>query len=157
MVSISSETAEQVEQRLVQVISEAELVVHDGSWSFEESEVPPALTPEVLAVVRDEDVWSSLVPAPGPGAETSTGVPAGTAERERFGLFSFHFPHAADNSGFVGWLASHLKQELGTGVFVVCGSNTARGGIFDYWGCPESLLDDAVAVVQRLRSGAVPA
>ncbi|MFD2024572.1 DUF6196 family protein [Promicromonospora aerolata] len=147
MVSISSETAEQIEQRLVQVISEAELVVHDGSWWFEESEHPPVLTPQVLAVVRDEDVWSSLVPA------RDDAQAGGPAEPERFGLFSFHFPHAADNSGFVGWLASHLKQELGTGVFVVCGSNTARGGIFDYWGCPVSLLDDAVAVVERLRSG----
>lgn len=145
MVSISSETAEQIEARLVQVISEAELVVHDGSWWFEESDVPPVLTPEVLAVVRDEEVWSSLVPAPEGAGADGTGA-------ERFGLFSFHFPHAADNSGFVGWLASHLKHELGTGVFVVCGSNTSRGGIFDYWGCPDTLLADAVAVVKKLRA-----
>lgn len=147
MVSISTESAEQIEARLVEVISEAEFVVHDGFWQFEESADPPVLTAEVLAVVRDEDVWSSLVPAP---ADTSRSTAA-----ERFGLFSFHFPHAADNSGFVGWLASHLKHELGTGVFVVCGSNTSRGGIFDYWGCPDSLLDEAVAVVERLRSRAV--
>ncbi|WP_129788640.1 DUF6196 family protein [Promicromonospora panici] len=151
MVSISIETAEQIEARLVEVISEAELVVHDGSWTFEESVDPPVLTPETLAVVRDEDVWSSLVPAPAPPDEAGDGA-SGAAGAERFGLFSFHFPHAADNSGFVGWLASHLKQELGTGVFVVCGSNTSRGGIFDYWGCPDTLLADAVAVVERLRS-----
>jgi hypothetical protein len=144
MVSISIETGEQIEARLVEVISEAEFVVHDGYWTFEESVDPPVLTPETLAVVRDEDVWSSLVPA------------SASAGAERFGLFSFHFPRAADNSGFVGWLASHLKDELGTGVFVVCGSNTSRGGIFDYWGCPDTLLDDAVAVVERLRSRAVP-
>ena len=154
MVSISIETAEQIEARLVAVISEAEFVVHDGYWTFEESVDPPVLTPEVLAVVRDEDVWSSLVPAPADGpAEATAGAPGA----ERFGLFSFHFPHAADNSGFVGWLASHLKHELGTGVFVVCGSNTSRGGIFDYWGCPDTLLDDAVAVVERLRARAVTA
>jgi hypothetical protein len=148
MVSISSETAEQIELRLVQVISEAEFVVHPGYWHFEESADPPVLTPDTLAVVRDEDVWSSLLPVP-------SAVAPGTMEdagAERFGLFSFHFPHAADNSGFVGWLATHLKHELGTGVFVVCGSNTARGGIFDYWGCPDTLLDDAVAVVERLRA-----
>jgi hypothetical protein len=151
MVSISIETAEQIEARLVEVISEAELVVHDGYWWFEESVDPPVLTPETLAVVRDEDVWSSLVPAPAEGvADTAAGATAA----ERFGLFSFHFPQAADNSGFVGWLASHLKHELGTGVFVVCGSNTSRGGIFDYWGCPDILLDEAVAVVERLRSRA---
>ncbi len=150
MVSISAETAEEIELRLVQVISEAEFVVHEGYWQFEESAAPPVLTPEVLAVVRDEDVWSSLVPV-------LAGTTTDTTGAERFGLFSFHFPHAADNSGFVGWLASHLKHELGTGVFVVCGSNTSRGGIFDYWGCPDILLDEAVAVVERLRSRAVAA
>ncbi|MFC8800134.1 DUF6196 family protein [Promicromonospora sp. NPDC057138] len=153
MVSISIETAEQIEARLVEVISEAELVVHDGYWRFEESVDPPDLTPETLAVVRDEDVWSSLVRATADGAASA----AETTAAERFGLFSFHFPNAADNSGFVGWLASHLKQELGTGVFVVCGSNTSRGGIFDYWGCPDTLLDDAVAVVEGLRARAVTA
>jgi hypothetical protein len=144
MVSISIESAEQIEERLLAVISEAEFVVHDGAWWFEESDVPPVLTPEVLAVVRDEEVWSRLVPVPADGA-AAPGA-------ERFGLFSFHFPNAADNSGFVGWLASHLKHELGTGVFVVCGSNTSRGGIFDYWGCPDTLLADAVAVVEKLRA-----
>jgi len=143
MVSISVETTEQTGLRLRRVISEAEFVVQHGSWYFEESKEPPTLTREVLAVVRDEDVWSSLVPA----SSDKTGT-------ERFGLFSFHFPTAADNSGFVGWLASHLKSELGTGVFVVCGSNSSRGGIFDYWGCPEELFDDAVAVVEKLRSTA---
>jgi hypothetical protein len=29
--------------------------------------------------------------------------------------------HKVDNSGFVGWLASHLKAAIGTGVLVVCG------------------------------------
>jgi hypothetical protein len=26
--------------------------------------------------------------------------------------------------------------------------------LFDYWGCPEALLDEAVAVVERLRNAA---
>ena len=69
---------------------------------------------------------------------------------ERFGVFSFHFPAGVDNSGFVGWLATHLKHRLGTGVFVICGSNRARGGIYDYWGCPRELLPDVVAVVNEL-------
>jgi hypothetical protein len=136
------ETAEQTEQRLRQVIAQAELVVHDGVWSFQESpaDQPPALTGETLAVVRDRDSWSRLVPL----APKSDSV-------ERFGIFSFHFPDDLDNSGFVGWLATHLKAQLGTGVFVVCGSNRARGGIYDYWGCPIDLLEQAVALVRALR------
>ncbi|MFD1934948.1 MULTISPECIES: DUF6196 family protein [Nonomuraea] len=144
MVSVSMETPEQTEERLRRVIARAELVVHDGVWFFEESPAdrPPALTGDTLAVVRDEDSWSRLVPLSGAGE----GV-------ERFGIFSFHFPAELDNSGFVGWLATHLKASLGTGVFVICGSNRARGGVYDYWGCPAELLDQAVTVVEGLRKG----
>lgn len=119
------------------------MVVHEGVWCFRETLLssPPALSAETLAVVRDEDSWSALVP-----------WTADDSEAERFGLFSFHFPAGADNSGFVGWLANHLKRELGTGVFVVCGSNRSRGGIYDYWGCPAELLTDVVALVRSLRS-----
>ncbi|WP_418115082.1 DUF6196 family protein [[Actinomadura] parvosata] len=35
----------------------------------------------------------------------------------------------------------------------VCGSNRARGGIYDYWGCPVGLRDDALAVIRELRAG----
>lgn len=99
-----------------------------------------ALTADTLAVVRDADSWCQLVPATGHGGDA-----------ERFGIFSFHFPDGADNSGFVGWLATHLKARLGTGVFVVCGSNRGRGGIYDYWGCPADLTAEAIRVVAELR------
>ncbi|RJL33245.1 DUF6196 family protein [Bailinhaonella thermotolerans] len=143
MVSVSVETPEQTGERLRRVIAEAELLVHDGVWGFEESPAdrPPALTGDELAVVRDDESWSRLVPL--------------TREREgveRFGVFSFHFPEGLDNSGFVGWLASELKARLGTGVFVICGSNRGRGGIYDHWGCPIDLFDEAVAVVGDLRA-----
>ncbi|MBA3339895.1 MAG: hypothetical protein H0T54_09185, partial [Geodermatophilaceae bacterium] len=64
---------------------------------------------------------------------------------------SFHFPYGLDNSGFVGWLGSVLKHELGTGVFVVCGQNSRRGGIYDYWGCPAQLRHEAARVIEELR------
>lgn len=44
----------------------------------------------------------------------------------------------------------HLKTQFGTGVFVVCGQNSADGGIFDYWGCPWSLRDEVINAVQQL-------
>ncbi|MGI5167853.1 DUF6196 family protein [Spirillospora sp. CA-253888] len=144
MVSVSVETPEQTEERLRHVIAQADLAVHEGVWCFEESPIdrPPALTADTLAVVRDEESWSSLVP-----------LASEHEDVEHFGIFSFHFPAGLDNSGFVGWLAGRLKARLGTGVFVVCGSNRARGGIYDYWGCPIDLLDEAVAVVEELRAG----
>lgn len=165
MVSISRETEAETDRRLRQVIAAAQLVVYDGVWCFRESPLshPPALSSEVLAVVRDEESWSALVPA-GSGADgpADTGAAGDTdtgeaGEVERFGLFSFHFPPGLDNSGFVGWLASHLKRELGTGVFVVCGSNRRRGGVYDYNGCPIEVFDQVLAVVESLRASAGPA
>ncbi|MFI0484065.1 DUF6196 family protein [Actinomadura sp. 9N215] len=143
MVSVSVETAEQTEARLRDVIAQAEVIVHNGVWCFEEfaADQAPELTADTLAMVRDEESWSRLVP-----------MVQGHSGAERFGIFSFHFPADQDNSGFVGWLATHLKAELGTGVFVICGSNRARGGIYDYWGCPVDMLDEAVAVVEALRT-----
>ncbi|MGP4027073.1 DUF6196 family protein [Actinomadura sp. 3N407] len=144
MVSVSIETSEQVEERLRRVIAAADFVRHEGVWCFRESPAdhPPTLTADTLAVVGDQDSWSCLVPA--------TAQDGGDVER--FGIFSFHFPDQADNSGFVGWLATHLKSRLGTGVFVICGSNRSRGGIYDYWGCPIGLIDDVIEVVEGLRA-----
>lgn len=141
MVSVSIETPEETDRRLRRVIAAAQLVELDGAWSFQESDIddPPALSTEMVAVVRDEDRWSWLAPA----------TPRSS---EQFVLFSFHFLPDQDNSGFVGWLASELKRRLGTGVFVVCGQNSARGGIHDYWGCPVDLRDQARGVLDDLRT-----
>ena len=141
VVSISAETPDETNTRLRGIIGQAELAVLPGPWSFFESPTgqPPVLDDDVIAVVRDENSWSALRPNVTP-----------VGPQERFGIFSFHFPAGLDNSGFVGWLATTLKQRLGTGVFVVCGSNVGRGGIYDYWGCPVELLDDAVDVVRTL-------
>jgi hypothetical protein len=86
--------------------------------------------------VRDDKVWSQLTPFAGSG--------------EAFTIFRFHFPSNADNSGFVGWLASLIKGRFGSGVFVTCGSNSSDGGIFDYWGVPEAIGEEVVAFVQAM-------
>jgi hypothetical protein len=145
MVSVSRETPEETDRRLRRVIAAATFETLAGVWRFEESTIarPPALTDDTLAVVRDETSWSRLIPAAAAGADEGV---------ELFGVFSFHFPHGLDNSGFVGWLATHLKTALGTGVFVVCGSNQTQGGIYDYWGCPIDLVEDAFEVVRALRA-----
>lgn len=138
---VSHESPEEIDRRLRRVIGEAELRVYDQPYLFDESPRKAGCTPSdhALACVRDDEVWSQLV------ATTRD------AEGELFRIFRFHFPASVDNSGFVGWLASHLKVELGTGVFVVCGQNSGHGGIFDYWGCPWELGDEVLAEVERLR------
>lgn len=138
---VSRETPERTEQRLLRVIAAAELTLPQRDYAFIEmplSAFDPALADTALALVRDAEVWSALVPSDDTLAE-------------RFRLFAFYFPPGLDNSGFVGWLASHLKARLGTGVFVVCGQNSGRGGIFDYWGVPLALGDEALQAVHALR------
>ena len=146
MVSISHETPAQTHARLRSVISQSQFTILDGVWSFVETPIsqPPQLNAETLAVVRDEESWSALTRDDGR-----------SGPREQFGLVSFHFPPGLDNSGFVGWLATELKTRLGTGLFVVCGSNRDHGGIYDYWGCPAELLDDVVIVIRELSDTSV--
>ena len=143
MVNISRETTSQTEARLRRVITSSRLTVFDGAYAFEEfplSDFGARASPKALALVRDESVWSQL-------------VVSYDENSERFGVFCFHFPKNADNSGFVGWLASHLKTKFGTGVFVTCGQNSKDGGIFDYWGCPLELRDQVVTEVRALVGG----
>lgn len=138
---VSQETPQQTDARLRQVLASADLIWHEGQFAFYEfpaKDFPVKEAGHALAFVRDEEVWSVLK---GAGPEAA----------EPFGLFSFHFPQGLDNSGFVGWLASILKRELGTGVFVVCGQNSRRGGIFDYWGVPMFMRSSALEVLSRLR------
>lgn len=138
---ISQETPEQSHARLLRVIAASELVVFDGPYAFEEFPIDQFsyhADLSALAFVRDDAVWSQLVPAT-------------TSSAECFTIFRFHFAEGMDNSGFVGWLASSLKTTLGTGVFVTCGQNCKRGGIFDYWGCPVQLGEQVIQEITRLR------
>jgi len=143
---VSHETDAETDARLRRVIALADFVVYDDTFAFLESPAagtPAEPRPDAVAIVRDDDVWSQLVPL----------APANKDAAELCALFRFHFPPGVNNSGFVGWLATHLKRELGTGVFVICGQNSRRGGIFDYWGCPLALRDDVRRVIERLRAG----
>jgi len=136
---ISTETREQTESRLKKVIQTADLKIYDNEYYFKEVPVDKfQFEEQALAIVRDDEVWSFLIPSK-------------NTESENFKLFSFHFKEGLDNSGFVGWLASKIKRELGTGVFVVCGQNTGKGGIFDYWGCPIEIANEVIRLVQQLR------
>lgn len=140
MVEISQETPAQTENRLLKVIAQSEFKIFAESYAFEEfplNNFSDLARQDALALVRDDEVWSQLVPCV-------------DSNQELFKIFSFHFKNCTDNSGFVGWLASHLKTELGTGIFVTCGQNFKRGGIFDYWGCPLEISEDVVSEIEKL-------
>lgn len=135
---ISKETTLQTEERLKKVIRSADFKLFGGDYYFKEIPVEEFQVEKgTLAMVRDDEVWSFLIPT------IST-------ETENFRIFSFHFSEGLDNSGFVGWLATKIKKELGTGVFVVCGQNSRKGGIFDYWGVPLAIAEEVINLVAHL-------
>ncbi len=135
---ISKETPEETEQRLLKVLKNATLKIFEEPYFYKESEIADFnFDPKALAIVRDNEVWSYLIPSE-------------SDKTENFKIFSFHFKDGLDNSGFVGWLASKIKKELGSGLFVVCGQNSKRGGIFDYWGCPIEIADDVLLYIKKL-------
>lgn len=143
MVDISVESREATESRLRCVVQRARLEVHDGLYAFDEFaavDFARSARLDALALVRDGDRWSQL-------------VPCGNDAGEPFMVWSFHFPADMDNSGFVGWLASRLKDRFGTGLIVTCGYHAAQGGVFDYWGCPAAIRDVVAAELGALLAG----
>jgi hypothetical protein len=136
MVSISAERQVESERRLRAVVRAANIEHLEGTWCFERPTCGPP--DNAIAMVRDADGWCALVPARN---ETN----------ELFGVTLTTFSPEIDNSGYVGWLATAIKQRLGSGVFVICGDNPARGGIFDYLGYPAQLRDAVRALLDELR------
>lgn len=107
-----------------------------------------------LACVRDGASWFEFVPA--------TNEPS----KERHFVVSFNFSEGASASGFVGWLATHLKQQANTGVVVICGKDArntpgllaAANGVFDYWCCMAEAKPRFLAAIRTLieRGKALP-
>ena len=144
MIRVTQETPEEASIRLRRVLTQSRVEVMPGSYAFIEypaGDGIAAARPDAIAVVRDDAVWSQL-------------VPYSDSDQECLAMFRIHFPEGIDNSGFIGWLSSHLKKRFGTGVFVICGHNRKDGGIFDYWGIP---LEVAPAVWGELAVLASPA
>jgi|SRR5882757_2120292 len=140
MVTISREVGAQTEARLRAVFQRSVISWLPGSWLFVEQD-DAAERDDWIAMIRDEGQLSALCPA----SETAPD----TAE-ERFAVFRVLLPNGADDSGFVGWLATRIKATTGSGLFVVCGQNRERGGIFDYYGVPEAAVAEVAAVLDRL-------
>jgi hypothetical protein len=137
MVSISYERPVESERRLLAVLRATQLVHLPGAWCFQR--IGGDLPSHALATVRDADGWCALVPA----STQHVG--------EQFGVTLTTFPPQIDNSGYVGWLATTIKQRLGSGVFVICGDNPRRGGIFDYLGYPLEMADAVHSLIDQLR------
>lgn len=142
--NISRETPEQTDRRLRQVLATATFDLDPVAWWYQElaiADFPSRIRSDAVAVVRDAETWSQLVP-----------VRRGDDPTELLRIWTFHFPEDVDNSGFIGWLASHIKNTTGSGVLVVCGQNSKAGGIYDHWACPQSVANAVLESIDRLAS-----
>jgi hypothetical protein len=142
MVFVSSESAVETESRLRHVMQRTSIEHLEGCWSLLalDGEVPP----DALASVKGVNSWSGL-------------VPVASVEGERFGLTLVAFEAHLDNSGFVGWMASAIKTHTGAGVFVICGTDQARGDTFDYWAYPVDVAGSVRVLMAELRRPPEPA
>jgi len=135
-----------MEARLLGVISWSrfEVLRDDHVWA----PMSPGQAPagEAIACVRDGDIWNQFIPA------------SSTARGQRYRVVSFHSKEGTDASGFVAWLAAHLKRSAGTGSVVICGKDRRDTpelfktslAVFDYWCCPIAAGDKFVAVMRSL-------
>jgi hypothetical protein len=129
------------------VIAGARFRIFEGAYTFEPLSTGHPPHPLASACVRDGEAWSQLAPVSSPHST-----------KEQFKMFSFHFNEELDASGFVGWLASHLKRTVGTGVIVIGGKDWRGGealyaasrGVFDCWGCPVGRGDAVIAEIHWL-------
>ncbi|WP_299525763.1 DUF6196 family protein [Winogradskyella sp.] len=137
---INKESKEQTEERLIRVLKSSDFKVYPEPYYFRELPLNNfVMDPNALAIVRDDEVWSLLVPIEKQGTEN-------------FKIFRFHFKPKLDNSGFIGWLATKIKEKFGSGIFVTCGQNSNSGGIFDYNGCPIEIADEIISYIHELRT-----
>lgn len=134
VVTVSFETAAETEARLRRVIRETSLEWLPGAWRYVEEDPGQ----EALAMVVADGQQSWLTPS------------RGADEPERLNVFRARFLPEAENSGFVGWLASKIKSATGSGVVVVCGYDHVKGGVFDYWGVPELISPSVRALLVGL-------
>lgn len=134
-------------ERLLKVIAKARFDVLTGLYAFQRLARGRPPRPTALACIRDGESWSELVP-------TTDDYHADGSYK----VVSFHFAEDLSASGFVGWLASHLKRSIGTGVIVICGHDARGGpelwraaqGVFDYWGVPAPVGPKAIAEIRSL-------
>jgi hypothetical protein len=142
---VAKEIETQIHLRLLSVISRTrfEMLPRPYGWRAIGSDRLPE---GAIAAVRDGVSWYALT-------EVS---PIGEGA---YRVFAFHFDENISASGFVAWLASLVKAQLGTGVMVVCGFDSrnspslwqASFGLFDYWGCPWDKGADVLALIEKLR------
>lgn len=136
MVDVVIESLSTMHHKLEHVLREA-AVTSVGIFVWKEvSDLGDAGYSEALAYVCGNGGWIALVPSLESGPE-------------QLQVVRINFEPDQDNSGFVGWLATLLKTELGADITVVCGYDSANGGVFDYWCVPISVADAALTLLDE--------
>lgn len=144
--TLEQESPDTTEKRLLSVVAAAtfRILPADHAWLPLAFDRTPSA--EAIACVRDDSNWFELAPA--------TDQPL----HERYFVVSFHFSEGIPASGFVGWLATYLRQTANTGVVVICGKDqrqspgllAAANGVFDYWCCMADAKPRFLSAIEKL-------
>jgi len=123
MINISDETAIATKIRLARLMPSVVVRRLPARFAFSEDAEPVNWAAGDLAVIRGEDGRSVVRPAADDAPADNT-----------LDAFEIRFSTPSDNSGFIGYLASRLKEMTGAGSVVLCGAE--QGRIFDYYLVP---------------------
>ena len=146
MVHAEIETPSRTEARLRAVLRAAEVDILRALYAWEplpDGSFPGGIKSEAVALTRDQDGWSQLVPA------------TGTPRTESWALFCFHFGPSARTDGFTDWFAGYLRRRVGSRVMVANGLNGREGGLYGYWGVPARQREQVIRELAILTTSPV--
>ena len=135
------ETPSRTEARLREALRSAEIVLMESPYAWRlVANFPSQVSDEAVALARDEDGWSQLVPAP--GARSASG----------WALIRFRFVAGAAIDGFTDWLAAHLRRRVTPRLMIASGLSQRTGGLYLYWGVPLALREQVMREIDILSS-----
>ena len=104
------------------------------------ADFPSQVSGEAVALARDEDGWSQLVPAP--GARSASG----------WALIRLSFVAGAAIDGLTDWLAAYLRRRVTPRLMIASGLSQRTGGLYLYWGVPLALGEQVMREIDILSS-----
>jgi hypothetical protein len=137
--NIENEKPEQTHERLLKVIADSEFKIFHDTYVFDEfpiNEFPNRADLSAIAYVRDESVWSQIVPST-------------DSSKQLWKTIRFRFKKNSKTIGFIAWLSGYLKEKLGVGLCVICGWNSDIAGVYDYWLCP---VESSKLVIEEIHN-----
>ena len=139
VLGLDVETPSRTEARLRDALRSAEIRLLEPAyaWTLVE-DFPSQVSDEAVALAKDEDGWSQLVPAP--GARVAEG----------WALIRFRFGDGSNIDGLTDWLAAFLRRRVTPRLMIASGLSQRTGRLYLYWGVPPALREQVMREIDIL-------